>query len=154
MNQQQLTIAATGAVRSATAEFFRTWCPLPLREVSIIATSVGYEIASVIAISGAWSGSIAVHVNRGLAKRITEAILKVTDPPEVDVIDAIGEFSNIVSGNVKNQLVNVDCAIEISCPTVMFGSNVRAMPAKRGFQFGVQFQADKEPFAVMVAAVL
>ena len=59
-------------------------------------------IASV-AITGAWTGSVAVSCSRALARRSAQAMFGTTDDvSEEQTSDALREIANIIAGNFKS----------------------------------------------------
>src|SRR5664279_1244769 len=67
--------------------------------------SKGFVIASV-STTGAWNGHLVISVPSGCAEQIARAVFgeEDGDVPTEDVVDAVGEVSNILAGNLKSVL--------------------------------------------------
>lgn len=83
-----------------------------------------YDISGIIGLAGEVQGFVVMSFPREVALAITAAL---NDQPKEeiddDVIDAIGEVVNIISGNAKRDLL--DFRIVISLPSVVQGSGHR-----------------------------
>ena len=68
-----------------------------------------HEVSGVIGLSGKAQGTVVVGLGREAALRATEAMLQER-PLEIngDVVDAIGELTNIIAGGAKSQLEHLD----------------------------------------------
>ena len=81
------------------------------------------DITGVISISGALHGVVTISMKMEIAKKITG---KLTHTPPIDidintdVVDAIGEITNIIAGNAKQRIPDGDNVL-ISLPTVVMG---------------------------------
>ena len=81
-----------------------------------------YDISGIMALSGKATGVVILSFSRLLALKVVSAFvgqeyLSIDD----DVTDAIGELTNIIAGNAKNELPEFEMAITI--PTVVQGPN-------------------------------
>ena len=81
-----------------------------------------HEISGIIGLSGKTSGTVVVSVDRNVAISATETMLG-TRPESVDtdVIDAIGEITNMIAGKAKSGLEHL--AMTLALPTVITGKN-------------------------------
>ena len=81
-----------------------------------------YEVTGVIGLSGRASGDVVVSFEKCLALAATEALLgePVQDLGE-DVVDAIGEITNMIAGNAKAGLEHLNMTLAL--PTVVVGKN-------------------------------
>ncbi len=75
-----------------------------------------------IQITGAWQGAVTLDCSIGLARQIAAVMFGVevfeTDPDQVS--DALGEFTNIISGNIKSLLPEPS---SLSLPAVAEGAD-------------------------------
>ena len=110
-------------------------------------------LSSVIGLSGAIKGAVILSMKKELAIKITE-LLAGTTPTDIDadVVDAIGELVNIITGNVKPLLPNGE-KIVISIPTVVKGKEHSvAWPGKQPRILCIPFKAfEEEIFHLLVA---
>ena len=83
--------------------------------------SFEWDISAVIGLSGAVKGAVIISMKTDLAIKLTD-ILAGEGHTEIDadVVDAIGEINNIISGNIKPKIPNGD-RIVISIPTIIKG---------------------------------
>lgn len=81
-------------------------------------------ITSMVGLAGSYSGILAVHCPKSLALRIASSMLgiDVTDIDD-DVNDAMGEIANMVGGDVKHLFSPKGSDINLSIPTVIYGSD-------------------------------
>lgn len=82
-----------------------------------------HSVTAVISMSGEESqGIVALSMSRLIAIRLTEVLIEER-PPEInqDVVDAIGEMINIISGNVRARLSNSHFSANV--PTVIVGKS-------------------------------
>lgn len=81
-------------------------------------------VTSMIGLAGSHSGIIAIHCPKKLALLVTSNMLgmDVTDVDE-DVNDAMGEIANMVGGDVKHIFSPKGADINLSIPTVIYGSD-------------------------------
>jgi chemotaxis protein CheX len=84
-----------------------------------------FEVSGIIGITGPARGSIVMSFPRQLARRLTARMVGSSDPDacsEQDVSDCIGEFANIVAGNLLPVLERDDGGEpSISLPSVVVG---------------------------------
>jgi chemotaxis protein CheX len=79
-----------------------------------------YDISGVIGLSGEAQGSISLSFPNEVAiKYVTKMLGMPVDEKSPDLIDAIGEFANIIAGNAKKDLSKYN--LSISLPNVIIG---------------------------------
>ncbi len=81
-----------------------------------------HEISGVIGLSGGAVGTVVLSLSRNVAICATEAMLG--EKPEslnADVVDAIGEVTNMIGGSAKAELEQF--AMNLSLPNVISGKN-------------------------------
>lgn len=81
-------------------------------------------VTSMVGLAGSHSGIVAIHCPKKLALMVTSNMLgmDVTDVDE-DVNDAMGEIANMVGGDVKHIFSPKGADINLSIPTVIYGSD-------------------------------
>ena len=81
-------------------------------------------ISAIIAISGDRYGSLAVTFTRECAQALIVGMLgdDLTDFKQ-DAQDAVGEISNMISGQARAGLVKMGLTLQGSTPTVIMGEN-------------------------------
>lgn len=115
-------------VRSATAEVFATMLGMeleagkPYLDKNDPAVSDG--VLSFVGLAGPWAGAGAISSTAGFACQICSALLmmEATSVNE-EVLDAVGEVTNMVIGNFKTMAEQHLGPLGLSIPTVIFGHN-------------------------------
>jgi len=81
-------------------------------------------LTSMVGLAGSYSGILAIHCPKSLSLRITTNMLgmDVTEISE-DVNDAMGEIANMIGGDVKHIFSPKGGDINLSIPTVIYGSD-------------------------------
>ncbi len=99
-------------------------------------SSALYEISGTIGLSGKAAGTVVVSLSTPVALKVASVMLmcEATSIDE-DVIDAVGEITNMVAGSAKAELEEYQLAI--SLPSVITGS-----------QHSVHFPSNVTPICV------
>ena len=81
-------------------------------------------LTSMVGLAGSHSGILAIHCPKALALRITSSMLGM-EVVEIDddVNDALGEIANMIGGDVKHIFSPKGADINLSIPTVIYGSD-------------------------------
>jgi chemotaxis protein CheX len=95
-----------------------------------------HEISGVIGLSGKAIGTVVLSLEKLVALKVAAAMLG-EEPTEMngDVVDAIGELTNMIAGSAKAQLEHLE--MSVSLPSVIMGRNHR-----------VAFPGDIRPIAI------
>lgn len=115
-------------VRTAAHEVFDTMLGAPLEDLEPYqkadAPAPGDGVVALIGMAGAWAGTGTFCCSALTACRISAALL-MQEYASVDeeVLDAVGEVTNMVLGNVKSALEEDLGAMGLSIPTVIYGRN-------------------------------
>lgn len=110
---------------TAAAEVFSTMlqCELTRGKLAIgNGAQPTMDISGVIGLSGRATGTVVLSLDRAVALSATEILLgqKCTSI-DGDVIDAVGELTNMVAGRAKAGLEHL--AMSLALPTVITGKN-------------------------------
>ncbi len=105
---------------------FETMCGWQIRQTSIVhgpSASQRHDLSGIISISGKLRATIVVSLSKELAYSVAESFLGVC-PTSInsDVIDLVGELTNMICGNAKERL-NAN-GLALGLPTVIVGSDV------------------------------
>ncbi len=111
-----------------------------------------YDISGVIGIVGKMSGFVAISFPESLALKIVSGFIG-EDKTEMsrDVIDAIGEFVNMIAGSAKRVFADKGQKYEIGIPNVITGKGHIINRPSNVVCVGVTFEVDGEMFVVEVA---
>jgi chemotaxis protein CheX len=138
----------------ATTEVFRAMLGVRVvaGEVAVEKTTIRRaEVIGSIGVAGFLSGSISVFLPKALARRAAAAMLMLdagTAPLDGELVDAIGELTNMIGGNVKTELFQQAPLFDISVPSVYIGDGLQRRSVTDDLCFHVPFTADGESFSV------
>ncbi len=104
------------AIIQASAQFWEQMLTMkldPMTTPDEFCLSAGHVLA-LVNLSGAWTGSIEIRMDEGLARRATAAMLMqpVETVQEADALDAAGEIANMIAGGIKSSLPR-PCAMTV-----------------------------------------
>ena len=109
----------------SAVEVFSTMleCELTRGKLSLNADfQPAHDISGVIGLSGKASGTVVVSVDRNVAISATERMLgQRPESVNTDVIDAVGELTNMIAGRAKSGLEHLHMTLAL--PTVITGKN-------------------------------
>lgn len=109
----------------STVEVFSTMlnCELTRGQLSLNANfQPEHDVSGIIGLTGNASGTVVVSLQKEVALGAAEAMLG--EKPEsfnADVIDAVGELTNMIAGRAKANLEHLD--MKLALPTVITGKN-------------------------------
>ena len=141
------------SIHRAVAEVFATMLSVELAPGEPIAELSEphwtEEVVSFIGLAGAWVGTGTILCPPSLACRICSQML-MTEAKAVneEVLDAMGELTNMVIGSVKNDLEHHLGPLGLSIPTVIFGRNVKTKSMSHAAWVAERFHWDKDQFLV------
>ena len=80
-----------------------------------------YSVSGIVGISGKGVGTVVLSMQRSVAIKAAEVMLMMDDITEVnhDVLDAVGEITNIVCGDAKAKLSQFQ--LSMSLPNILCG---------------------------------
>ena len=112
-----------------------------------------HEVSGFIGLSGKAVGTVVVNLSKEVALKTASAMLMV-EATEVDddVIDAVGEITNMVAGNVKAQLEEYE--LSISMPSVITGADHEVRFPSNVTPICIPFESDWGPLTVDVGLVV
>lgn len=83
------------------------------------------DITGVISITGDIMGSVILSLNTDTAQKAISSMLGDQIDNEQEIIDGVGEISNMIVGMAKTELANLSCDFEISVPVMVTGKGVK-----------------------------
>lgn len=84
-------------------------------------------VVSLIGMVGPWTGSGSICCSSEVACAISGRMLMAEyDQVNEDVLDAIGEITNMIIGNFKDEAEELLGTMALNTPTVVYGRNFRA----------------------------
>lgn len=129
---QNLDISRT--VIDSVKTVFDTMLSMEIQVADTVAKAMitGTRTVGAVGFAGDAIGLINIHVTSEFSKKMASVMLDMDIDEvdtEADVNDVIGEFSNIIGGNLKSIFANVNLRCELSTPSITRGSdfNVETM---------------------------
>lgn len=129
----------------ATAEVFRTMMDCKLTPGEIAVEKVKDRSAEVIGslgVAGFLSGSISVFMPKAVAETSARKLLMMEPEDEMcdeELVDAVGELTNMIGGNIKTELFKKTPLFDISVPSVFMGEDLRRRTVSDDLCFHVPF---------------
>jgi len=142
------------SVRATIAEItkgiFSTMIMLDVEDEAPLETPVltfHETITSMVGLAGSHSGILALHCPKNLALVITSSMLgmEVTEI-DADVNDAMGEIANMVGGDVKHIFSPKGADINLSIPTIIYGSDYALESMSSSDALVIPFKCSGERF--------
>lgn len=140
---------------SATHDVFKTMlgCTLVRGPLSVKTEYTPmHEVSGLIGLSGKCRGMVVLSLERGTALSAAELMLGAR-PPELnrDVMDAIGELTNMITGAAKTQLE--EYRLTIGLPTVICGRGQSIAFPVPAAPMVIPFESDIGQISVQVGLV-
>ena len=143
-----------GAIGPATAEVFSTMLGLEIAAEEVLreeAAAPQSGLLALIGLAGTWSGTGSVSCSAKFACVMASALLDYgCDEVNEEVLDAVGEITNMIIGNVKTALEQETGEMGLSTPTVILGRNFQTRSARIQEWTVVGFRCGDEIFHVQL----
>jgi chemotaxis protein CheX len=116
-----MTIAADEVFSTMLNQAARQDLPIVRQSIEVLNDGV----VSLIGVTGEWVGSGVLSCSAECARWMSQQFL-MSDYPEVndEVLDAIGEITNMIIGNFKNKVAEQTGPLAMSVPAVVHGQNM------------------------------
>jgi len=106
------------------------------------------QVTGLVQLSGTFRGAVMIQCPAALGSELTAAMLQGAQAPSTgDMVDALGELTNMFAGNLKALLPKPS---SISLPTVAFGSHYEIDVVGPTVLARVSFLCDGHPLVVTV----
>ena len=137
----------------ATVDVFNTMMNLRLRPGEVVVEKAQMRKAEVIGsigVAGFLTGSISVFLPKSIAAKAVAAMMmmEVEELADGDIVDAIGEITNMVGGGIKTELFQKAPLFDISVPSVYMGEDLQRRTISDDLCFHAPFSLDGEEFSV------
>jgi chemotaxis protein CheX len=108
-------------------------------------------VMSIVGLAGSWAGTGCITCSATLACYICAQLL-MTEANSVneDVLDAVGEVTNMIIGNVKTMVEERVGPMGLSIPTVIYGRNFTSRSIRQNNWVVVPFQCNGETMDIRV----
>lgn len=140
-------------ITKATSEVFKTMMGLRVTAGDVTVAKAEMRQAEVIGsigVAGFLTGSISLFLPRTLANKAVASLLMM-EPDELedgDMVDAIGELTNMVGGSIKTELFQKAPLFDISIPSVYVGDDLQRRTVSDDLCFHAPFTIEGEDFSV------
>jgi len=137
----------------STRNVFETMLQLSVEVGTPVLSTVpdsSFDVSAIIGMSGDLDGSVVLSFRRETAMRLVSIFCgtEVADDAE-DLIDAVGELANMITGGAKAQLDGKK--VTISCPSVVIGAQHSVHGSKDLVRMSIPCSYDCGEFTVEVA---
>ncbi|GIU75508.1 MAG: hypothetical protein KatS3mg004_2595 [Bryobacteraceae bacterium] len=140
-------------IRQATRDVFTTMLGMELADgepyVDDSAPGPSEGVIALIGLAGRWAGSGTFSCTAAMAMRLaSQLLMQPYEAINEEVLDAVGEITNMVLGNVKTSLEEELGPMGLSIPTVVYGRNFTTRSVARSKWTVVPFHVDGEVIEV------
>ncbi|MCA9039859.1 MAG: chemotaxis protein CheX [Planctomycetaceae bacterium] len=148
----ELTSSCINPVLSATKSVFEAMLGCtPIRKGIALKDSSRprYEISAVIGITGRANGTIAVSLKASTAMEVLYRLVGIqADEMNAEVCDAVGELTNIIVGNAKAKMEELQ--LSISIPNIITSSGHNVHYPSKVHPICIEFDSEIGPFTIEV----
>jgi len=108
-----------------------------------------HEVSGIIGVSGKGVGTIVLSMSHEVAQKAagTMLMMEIAETND-DVMDAVGELTNMVTGGAKAKLEAFD--LRMGLPSVICGENCRLHFPSNSHPIAIPFQCDWGPLALQI----
>jgi len=144
------------AIVSSTQDVFSTMLGVEITPGDILTAKADVEapasgLVSLIGLAGSWSGTGSLACTGVFACTMAGQLLACTfESVNEEVLDAVGEITNMIIGNVKTVLEEKVGEMGLSTPTVIFGRNFQTRSARVHDWVVVPFDSGGERMCVQL----
>ena len=111
----------------ATVNTFRTMCTIEVARDRILLKGDGaeiYGVTGVIGLAGEATGSVVLNFPAEVAKSAVGSLIgEIYNDITSEVVDGVGELTNIIAGDSKNRLSQKGYSFDIGLPKIVVGRN-------------------------------
>ncbi|MGL6195004.1 MAG: chemotaxis protein CheX [Thermoguttaceae bacterium] len=108
-----------------------------------------YPISGIIGLSGKIAGTVILTMSESFAlKSASEMLMTEMNSVDGDVLDAVGELTNMIAGNAKAHLEAFQ--LSLSLPNVIYGQGTEVRFPERSQPITIPFESDFGPLAVEI----
>jgi len=110
------------------------------------------DISGVIGLTGSTQGAVVVSFSKAAALRVISSMMGETFADLTDEVrDAVGEITNMISGDARRSLAELGANFEAGIPTVVVGKGHEITSMSKGPCLAIPFKIDAEDLTVEVS---
>ncbi len=107
------------------------------------------DISGVIGLTGEMKGVVVVSFSTGAACKIVGAMLgEVFTELNAEISDAVGELTNMISGDARRQLAQIGHNFEAGLPTIVSGPGHEIEAITKGPVIAIPYKVEGHEFVV------
>jgi chemotaxis protein CheX len=143
------------AIRGATLEVFATMLGADATPQAHYceqcAPAPGDGVVSLVGLAGPWGGTGGVYCSAEFAcKMCSHMLMMEATSVNDEVLDAVGELTNMIIGNFKTQIESHVGPLGLSIPTVIYGRNFTTRSPNSDKWLVVPFECWDDTFEVKI----
>lgn len=109
------------------------------------------DVSGVIGFTGETNGTVAVTFDEGCILKIVtnmfgEEVTEIND----EITDAVGEITNMISGQARKELEEIGRVFQGAIPTVVTGKNHKLESMTKGPKIAIPFKTEAGSFTIEV----
>lgn len=139
----------------AVVNTFKTMCSVDVQRERIFLKGDGeerYGVTGIIGLGGEATGAVVLNFPEDVAvKSVSSFVGEVYDAINSDVVDGVGELTNIIAGDAKNRLLQKGYSFDIGLPKIVVGRNYVTAQSSSIACIVIQFTCSLGKFALEVS---
>ncbi|TVR44945.1 MAG: chemotaxis protein CheX [Planctomycetota bacterium] len=139
----------------AVVNTFKTMCSVEAQRERIFLKGDGeerYGVTGIIGLGGEATGAVVLNFPEEVAiKSVSSFVGEGYDSINSDVVDGVGELTNIIAGDAKNRLLQKGYSFDIGLPKIVVGRNYVTAQSSSIACIVIQFSSDLGSFALEVS---
>lgn len=112
------------------------------------------DVSGIIGITGDAQGSMSISFSSSCIRAIVGNLFGTpVDEIDAEVRDAVGELTNMICGDARRRLEEVDITLQAGTPIVVSGKDHIVSHVSKGPRLGIPFDTPDGAFVIEVALV-
>lgn len=109
------------------------------------------DVSGVVGLTGGANGTVSVTFDEACILNIVSSMFgEEMKELNRDISDAVGEITNMISGQARQQIGKIGTTIHGAIPTVITGKNHKLISTTKGPKIAIPFKTDTGSFIVEV----
>jgi len=109
------------------------------------------DVSGVVGITGETNGTVFITFDEScILKVVSNMFGEEINELNNDVADAVGELTNMISGQARKEMAETGKVFQGGIPTVVTGKNHKLMPMTKGPKIAIPFKTDFGIFTIEV----
>lgn len=139
----------------AVVNTFKTMCSVDAQREKIFLKGDGeerYGVTGIIGLGGEATGAVVLNFPEDVAIRSVSGFVGESyESINSDVVDGVGELTNIIAGDAKNRLLQKGYSFDIGLPKIVVGRNYVTAQSSSIACIVIQFSSDMGAFSLEVS---